>query len=336
MRTNSASVSVPPYPACIESIFPDDVKSLLADRRDTLEVFPGYVQTRTFREHELSFGPHNMEKMKASVIGPEPFSITLPKASSSPRGLIVSFSRKSKSRMIKRMHSLKIMPNFWQDFTFPDAVFAGLPFDQYSKRSTDIMESFKVKVSREFPELSGIWRREWQDRKSGDLVGSLLPHYHVLLIMPGSSESDFRSVSVRLAVLWVESLPVGSEDRAKAMKVAISPKSYRWIHSPKMASCYVSKYVAKEENHDREGVSLGRFWGVIGNPPFSEPEVIRLHRSEMVLLKRIFRRLVRGLKNKRLFNTFKQENFNTWLLLPSSVVLNIVSHISRVLPPVPF
>lgn len=333
MRTNLSLVSVPSVPACIESIFPDDVQSLLFDRRDTIEIFPGYVQIKTYPENRngLAFGPHNMEKMSASIFGSE----TIPKNSSSTRGLIVSFSRKSRSRMIKKMHTLEVMPNIWQDFTFPDSVFKDLPSDQYAKRSTDIFESFKAKVLRDFPELSGIWRREWQDRKSGSLLGSLIPHYHCLFIVPGSSESDYRSVSIRLAVLWVLSLSVENEDLAKAMKVAISPRSYRWINSPKMASCYVSKYVAKEENHDREGVSLGRFWGLIGNPPFAEPQVIRLYRSEMVLLKRIFRRRVCG-KNKRLFNTFKQENFNTWVLLPSSVVHSIVSHISRVLPPVPF
>lgn len=328
MRTNSAPVSVPPGPACIESIFPEDVKSLLADRRDTLEVFPGYVQVRTYRENEeFSVGSHNMEIMQVSSSE----SITIPKASPSPRGLIVSFSRKSRSRMIKRMHTLEVMPNIWQDFTFPDAVFSDLPFEEYAKRSTDIMEAFKVKLSREFPELSGIWRREWQDRKSGDLVGSLLPHYHCLFILPDASEENFKSFSIRLAALWVLSLPVGSEDRAKALKVAINPKSYRWINSPKMASCYVAKYVAKLEDHDREVVSLGRFWGVIGRPPFAEPEIIRINRAEMVLLKRIFRRRVRG-KSKGLFETFRKENFNTWILLPDSVVRRILSHISQVIP----
>lgn len=235
--------------------------------------------------------------------------------------------------MIKKMHSLDVMPNCWQDFTFSDEVFENVSIGDESKASAEILEKFKRRLEKMFPALWGIWRRDWQDRKSGIYKGRLLPHFHCLFYIPGIAEKDFKNICIKIALLWVDCLPI--KEKINALKVSLSPQSYRWINSPKMASCYVSKYVAKEENHEKGKVSLGRFWGVIGNPPFVNPKTVRLYRSEMDMLKRIFRRRVKGSSN-RLYNTFKQREFSSWLLIPESSLTKVIVYIKSNPPPIPF
>jgi hypothetical protein len=59
----------------------------------------------------------------------------------------------------------------------------------------------------------------------------------------------------------------------------------------------MQKYISKDEGFD-SSESIGRSWGLIGNPIEENPEKIEINNNEMVLLKRMLRKLCKGLNKK--------------------------------------
>ncbi len=257
-----------------------------------LTVFPNYVKLKTSRQAQPPGGE---------------------------RGPITGFSHGARLRMIQRMASLAEYPDFWIDLTFADDVMEGKGIVGRRDHANRTMKKFKRKVERLFPELRGLWRREWEPRKSGRLVGEECPHYHTLLSCKGYTERNFSVLCFLLAQIWVDC--TGTIETAKALSVAVNPRSYRWLVDKKMAQVYVSKYVAKVEDHsdDEEPCSRGRYWGKIGDLQVVEGVHVRLAKEEEVLLRRLFRSKV-GSKVKRLFRIFAAQNRSGWLLITAGTV----------------
>ncbi len=96
------------------------------------------------------------------------------------RGKITTFSQKARRRTVQLFGQIHDYPSVWQDFTFPDDVMEGKTIEQRARYSSRCIKEFKRKVEREFPDLWGIFRGEWESRKSGVIKGQECPHFHAL------------------------------------------------------------------------------------------------------------------------------------------------------------
>ncbi|MFZ5562868.1 MAG: hypothetical protein ACOZBW_02375 [Thermodesulfobacteriota bacterium] len=271
------------------------------------------------------------------------------------RGKITGFTDAARSRMIQRMASLKQYPSFWQDFTFSDDVMTGRTAAERAEFSSYCMKEFKRAIEKRF-KIWGFWRREWEKRKSGTLKGESVPHFHVLLGGDRISERNYRSICVQLASLWVSITGTKNES---ALRVALNPKSYRWLTNKKMAQRYVSKYVAKRAHHmkcsdcgyvwlkekppkicpccgsdkiDKDIISLGRYWGKIGKPEFAETKTVLLTNHESLMIRRLFRRMV---KSPHLQKLFKCRYAGGWLLINRETVQRMLDYILDEILPIP-
>jgi hypothetical protein len=64
--------------------------------------------------------------------------------------------------------------------TLPDDVYYPV-VSEFAVRAKRWLDAFFKRLSRACPTAAGFWRIEWQDRKSGEHVGKLFPHFHLLL-----------------------------------------------------------------------------------------------------------------------------------------------------------
>jgi hypothetical protein len=218
--------------------------------------------------------------------------------------------------MLQRMAGIYHYPRVWQDFTFPDDVMVGKTVEERARFSSRCVKNFKRRVEREFPEIWAMIRREWETRKSGQLEGEECPHFHALLDMETMTEQNFHAVTTRLAMIWVE--VIGTEEREMALRVALHPKSWRWITSRRMAQQYVSKYVAKLEEH-QDKCSRGRYWMTLGDLPMEKPVSLPITDSEAVLIRRLFRKKI-GNKRSNLYRALRSRDFATWLFVEAVTV----------------
>ena len=304
--------------ACIESIFSrgsDDGKVRSGDA--VCYVRPNFVEIKTIPDPD----------------GPMPNYGTGAK-----RGAVCSFSRKSRSRLIKLMASLAEYPQVWHDFTFADDVMAGKTETERAQYSSNALKQFKRDLEKRYPKISGVWRREWEARKSGRLRGEVCPHFHMLFHMPGVGRKHYLAMCLRLARMWVDATCTRDE---RAIKVAQNPKSYRWLNGVKMAQIYVSKYVSKIELNDT-GQSRGRYWGKIGDLPICPPICVPLTWRAEYKLRRIFSKIALSREKKmlgegkrvhyRLSKVFKRigSEGNCWLLMGVKEALRALSFVEDV------
>lgn len=276
------------------------------------------------RYHEIEVYP-NFVKLRA------PGAID-PPGTGGMRGKITEFSGKARNRMIQRMASLVTYPDFWQDFTFPDCVMGGKTVEARSALSSKVLKRFKRRIERCFKGTWGIWRREWEPRRSGSLFGELCPHFHMLLTIPVGNKEDYQRICIIVAMIWVGCIdseePLESEWKRKATMVSTHRKSYRWLENHKMAQVYVSKYLAKTAESGQH--SKGRYWGKIGCPPIGEPVKVRMTSSEAKIIRRLFRRKV-GKRSGRIYGILKNHIANGWLLIMSDTVKNMMSWVKDTL-----
>ncbi len=180
------------------------------------------------------------------------------------RGDITAFSRKSRRRMLLLLNRC--------NFGGTRAVFLTLTFHSIPEieAATHSLQKFIKRVRRKFPNVSGIWRKEFQERGAA--------HYHVIFFgMPWWDWKDILKV-------WRECTP----DREGSIWV-------RLLRTHKSIIGYVSKYIAKPTPGDavtllgvspyltaREKKKVGRCWGYINKDglPLAETTVIAVDDDE--------------------------------------------------------
>lgn len=159
------------------------------------------------------------------------------------RGKVIGFSRKSRRRMLILLNRL--------DYSTRRVVFLTLTIKRLTngEEAHAILKRFLMRLRRKYPEASGVWRMELQQRGAA--------HFHLLLFdVPYWPQKDLQKV-------W--------EQCTK------EPCSIAWIQlikNRKHAMAYVSKYVAKVETYERSTSldispyqhadvhqSQGRVWG---------------------------------------------------------------------------
>ena len=206
---------------------------------------------------------------------------------------IMEFSDKSRRNMMCTMAKMEEPMEFWQDLTFADDVMAGLSINQKAKLSSQHMKELKQWMEREGLNIQGIWKREWVKRKSGDLKGQYIPHYHMIFSLPNSDLDKYIKTAIRIAEVWVNI--TGTNEKEKSLRVALHPNSYRRIESRKQAQKYMSKYLLKNEKFKADE-SIGRSWGRIGSPKIGDGDRIDMTETEMVMFKRCLRKMAKKAK----------------------------------------
>ena len=207
----------------------------------------------------------------------------------SVRGVIVGFQRRPRSRMIRTLAKIRnVNGGHFFTLTFPDAVWTR--FDagdqsgmaRFAKRK---LAAFQKALVRFEESAGGIWRLEFKSRKSGQLIGVCVPHFHLLVF--GIENASLGLLRFWLSDAWYSI--VGSEDAHHLQ----AGTNCRELTSRRHAAAYVSKYVGKEENDD---FAAGRRWGVFGALDQSASAEFDLDGDQWVQ----FKRLVRGwLKSRR-------------------------------------
>lgn len=205
------------------------------------------------------------------------------------RGKITGFSSAARRRQIQDFASLKEYPRMWLDLTFADDVMAHKNVGRRAEYSSDCIKRWKSEAERLLLGLWGVWKREWEPRKSGMLVGEFCPHFHVMLDYPALTQENHHAIAQKLLLAWVR---ITATLHPAAYKVALNEKSYRWVLSKNMAQKYVTKYMAKCQDLENAD-TMGRFWGRIGDPPYGEKVRITLTDMEQIWLKRLLPKLVR-------------------------------------------
>lgn len=92
------------------------------------------------------------------------------------------FSFGSRRRLLDRLNQVSVaatLPQFLT-LTLPDESFCD-DVGEFARRAKAWLDAFEKRLLRVCPGACGIWRIEWQARKSGRHQGKLFPHFHLLV-----------------------------------------------------------------------------------------------------------------------------------------------------------
>jgi hypothetical protein len=242
---------------------------------------------------------------------------------------ITTFSKKSRLNMMKHLGMMKYRPEFWFDLTFPDDVMKGLSREEIKLKSSEDIHQLKRWMEREGIKAHGSWKREWKTRKSGILQGTAVPHFHNIFWIEGADDGKYLQIYYRLAEKWLEIIGTQEFYKIQAWRVLFHEKSFRFIISQKQMRKYMQKYISKDEDFVSHE-SIGRNWGLIGDPIEQNPEEIEVERNEMILLKRMLRKFCKGI-NKRLKYglafCLSHERTQFFVLMERQTVYTMLEHI---------
>ena len=240
------------------------------------------------------------------------------------RGKITYFSKKSRLRLMKFMASIKDRFLLFQTFTFPDDVMKDKSISERSRLSQKIRKRFLRKVKSRWPSFKAIIRQEWQDRKSGDIIGESCPHLHVLCLVNFLTINNHKYWAVQLAQLWVDSL--GTSEPEKALSVATHKESYQWMKNQVMAQRYVSKYMGKVDEYSGDE-SRGRSWFKVGDFNIPDPEWKFLTPLEDIAVRRVLRHYMKR-KSKKVAKSLEREKCNTFVFIKKDTIHRIIDYVN--------
>lgn len=164
------------------------------------------------------------------------------------RGRVVGFSAQSRKRLLDLLNMLKretVSDAVFLTLTYPDV----FPVDAHRwKRDLDAVSKA---LARKYPQMSAIWRLEWKKRLSGENVGRMAPHFHLLVF--GVPWLDL----VWLSKTWYRVVGSGDEKHLQAGTSAERVRSWRGVMH------YCSKYIGKPAAESFGGWT-GRCYGVLG------------------------------------------------------------------------
>lgn len=249
--------------ACIGNI------SEPADRtHEYLRVFPSYTEVRQARKSGLALKEKETRRGK--------------------RGKITKYSKGSRLRFMKKLGGTMYVPNLWQDHTFADDVMAGMTVQERHAHAEATKKRYVRMLRRQRYDFFMIWRIHWEPRKSGQLEGDLVPHYHVFYLFYGVALSEIIDLALILAEVWVKATK--TKEIGKALSVAMNPESYRKIETRQDAYRYASsyRYVAQDKQIEMKD-GIGRAWGIHGSCPMAEVVLVPLSFGESVSFRRICR-----------------------------------------------
>jgi len=180
---------------------------------------------------------------------------------SSKRGQVLTFSRKSRKRILEKCARLDLRGVI----KFKPIIFVTLTYAAYFPTpaiAKNHLRAFLERIRRLSPNTSGVWRLELQERGA--------PHFHVIFFgLPYIPKAE-------LQAMWGDIIGIEYWDYSQAFPRAPMTR-IEAISNARRAMAYISKYVAKEINpsgfnnlpylhalvHSPEKApKLGRVWGV--------------------------------------------------------------------------
>ena len=199
---------------------------------------------------------------------------------------ITQFSTKARKAMLSKLAKVRECSGGWfLTLTYPDE------FPRSARRWKRDIATMRKRLTRAYENLGGIWRLEFQDRKSGANAGEVAPHYHLLIFGLAGEKLELRK---KISQMWYE--VVGSHD-PKHLKAGTQVDS---MSSRRHAFFYASKYAAKSDGQEKlpngDCGLPGRFWGTFGNLDTNPAMIARLTPQQFYELKRF---AARWLKSKR-------------------------------------
>ena len=297
--------------ACIRDIF--------LHRNNILNKINSYLTVKKARNKEfkekLLIYPNMVEIRQTN-----PFKQSGNKSSAGEKDIIKEFSKKSRTAFMKFLCKIEDEIKLWQDVTFADDVM------QIKSERKDVsnksLNRLRRKVLEKYPSVKIAYKREWEPRKSGNLKGEYIPHFHMFISVPDMSEDyELFNLAEELARIWVDC--TRTKEINKSLSVALHPKSYRIIKSQKQAQKYATKYVTKPgENWADE--SIGRSWGTIGKFNIAKPQEKEMSPDEMVRVRRRFRKIAP--KKHRMQKALRHREISTFLIVKEETVNRIIEH----------
>jgi len=203
------------------------------------------------------------------------------------RSTVTGFSRASRKRMIEFMAKVRHGGEMlFLTMTYDDGSLQRDDFDMKAE-----FEAFRRRFERAFPSWGALWRMEMMRRKSGELSGIDVPHYHMIVFVGETFDNpDIQTVCDAFvswgAVAWQE-ITSSFDPYHIDYGFHCTP-----VRSRKQAYAYVGKYVGKHAEDEHE---VGRRWGRIGTINTSLSETLIMSHDEIV----IFRRLVKQWLKRR-------------------------------------
>jgi len=161
------------------------------------------------------------------------------------------FSKASRLRLLSFMNKVDwtvVKAPCFVTLTYPDTVI----HRDYSRRSLDRFLFLRYLEKHLAVKTPSIWRVEWKPRKTGKLVGKLMPHWHLLLpLVTALNENKVRE-------MWRKS--IGHDDTYLDVDV-------RAVTGELGAVKYLAKYVSKGLAlgilaYRNSGFRFGRHWGI--------------------------------------------------------------------------
>ena len=306
--------------ACIRDIFLHEEEK---HKQEVIEKFEGAERKRDANCREYIAVYPNMTEIKPKN---RPVAPALRKRGGT-KNKIIEFSRKSRRNFIKLLCKLNELVELWQDFTFADDIMAGKTTQQRRDISNEILNRFRRIVKEKYPDLWAIYKREWQSRKSGNLTGEHIPHFHIFIAVRNRPDDfEYISLALDLALIWVRCTK--TEEFSKALHVARHPNSYRLIKNQRHAMSYASKYVVKSDEFKTEE-SIGRSWGTLGDVRKSRPKIMEVTPEEAVKFKRVLRKKVK--KNKGLKKSLGRPETATFVIIQEKTVDRILKYVGDTL-----
>jgi hypothetical protein len=212
------------------------------------------------------------------------------------RGIIRGFSRKSRNRLMRAVNKIRTDAGDCHlvTLTYPDL------YPEDPVRWKRDLQAFQKRLARAWGESGVIWRLEVVDRKSGENVGRLAPHFH-LLIWGLKGGWPFKGW---LSRAWYEIVDSGDERHLRA------GTNCERVKGRKKMVGYVSKVLGRvaagelAKRTQAMGAGVGRWWGMWhkAHLPTGVRVVCELAEKDAVQLIRYFRRFagIKGLPFKGL------------------------------------
>jgi hypothetical protein len=236
------------------------------------------------------------------------------------KDIIKEFSKKSRREFIKFLCKIKDKLILWQDITFADDVMQNK--SERKEVSNKSLNRFRRKVLEKYLSVKIAYKREWEPRKSGNLKGEYIPHFHMFISVPDMSEDyELFNLASELARTWVDCTK--TKEIHKSLSVALHSKSYRIINSQKQALKYATKYITKSGENWADQ-SIGRSWGTIGKFDIAKPEIREMTSTEMVHIKRRFRKIAP--KKHFIQKALRQKETPTFLIVKEETVKRIIEN----------
>lgn len=178
--------------------------------------------------------------------------------------------------------------------TYPDI------FSQDAARWKRDLDTFLKRARREYPSSVWIWRLEWKHRLSGENVGELAPHFHLIALgIP------------RLSLRWLSEAWYETVDSGDVRHLEWGTQAQR-IRSRRGIMYYASKYMSKEAASP--GVWTGRVWGLAGRELLPVVLVLaELTWREFYRVRRVLRGWLERKTGRKVWARFRGQGITAYL-----------------------